>query len=138
VISLDDLRAKYGKSRSDQDLNTYLRHVGKEELKEQFRKHGQVVWDATNLRKDFRSILCQLGFDYHALVTIVVSHIPESLIYASNHSRQHNVSNQVVDTQLKSLEWIEDVEAHRVAYVNRSEILAFKGGCDADALTEPF
>lgn len=129
VISLDTYREKHAKSRSDQNLNIYLRFLGKAELKAQLRKHGKVVWDATNLRKDFRSILCQLGFDYHALVTLVVFHIPESQIYSSNRSRVDDVSNQVLDNQLNALEWMEDSEAHRVAYVNRTECLDFRGAC---------
>ena len=91
------------------------------------RNHEKVVWDATNLRRDFRSMVAQLGYDYHALVMLVVLHIPLSLIFKGNSSRKEEVAREVLNGQLSSLERVEDIEAHRVAFVNHSRCLEGRG-----------
>ena len=80
-ISLDDLREEFCKSRSNQENNHLIISKAKEQLKNYLRNHDKIVWDATNLKKDFRSVIAQLGYDYHALVTIIVLHISEDSIY---------------------------------------------------------
>lgn len=128
-ISLDDLRDHHTKHY--QEENSFIIGTAKEQLKEHLRHHEKVVWDATNLRKDFRSVVCQLGFNYHALVTLVVLHVPEKEIYEANQSRTDQVTRSVVTRQFDSLEWVDDTEAHRVAFVNQQTCLDFRGKCDA-------
>jgi len=130
MISLDDLRKEYGKHKINQDTNSFILSKAKDKLKQHMRNHDKVVCDATNLRKDFRSMICQLGLDYHALVTLVVLHINQSSIYQGNQLRDQQVPQKVLDNQIKMLEWVEDCEAHRVAFFNRETCLDFKGVCD--------
>ena len=54
VISLDSLRQQLGKSRSDQSQNSKVVQLAKEQLKTLLRSQSKIVWDATNLRRDFR------------------------------------------------------------------------------------
>lgn len=130
-ISLDDLRDLFGKNRSNQENNSFIISKAKEQLKNYLRKHETIVWDATNLRKDFRATISQLGYDYHALVTLIVLHISEYAIYQGNQSRNYSVGREVVNSQIQSLEWVEDSEAHRIAFVNQEGYLDFKGTCDS-------
>ncbi|CDZ80645.1 polynucleotide kinase [Candidatus Rubidus massiliensis] len=130
VISLDQLRQEYAKKRESQEQNSLILVKAKELLKKYLRSHQKVVWDATNLKKDFRSMIAQLGLDYHALVTIVVLHVPESIIYKGNNNREFCINKKVLQSQLESLGWIEDDEAHRVVFVNQtSSPLEFRGAC---------
>lgn len=130
-ISLDDLREYYGKHRGNQKHNSFILSKAKDLLKNYLRNHNKIVWDATNLRKDFRRVICQLGFDYHALVTFVVLHIPSSSIYQGNQSRDYQVGREVLCNQMNLIEWVEDSEAHRIAFVNHQECLDFKGNTSA-------
>lgn len=132
-ISLDDLREEFGKSRSNQENNRFIISKAKEQLKIYLRNHDKIVWDATNLKKDFRSIIGQLGYDYHALVTMIVLHVSESSIYQGNQSRNDQVPKEVVYSQMESLEWIEDTEAHRIAFINQEGYLDFRGTCNSYA-----
>lgn len=129
IISLDDLREEFGKHRGDQEQNSFILAKAKERLKEHLRHNDKVVWDATSLRKDFRKMVCQLGMDYHALVTIIVLHVPVSSYLSGNKTRETQVSQQVLDDQLKALEWVQDHEAHRIGFFNRDSCLEFRGQC---------
>lgn len=130
-ISLDNLREEFGKSRINQENNRFIISKAKEQLKNHLRNHDKIVWDATNLRKDFRLMISQLGYDYHALVTMVVLHVSEYSIYQGNQSRNYQVPKETVHSQIESLEWIEDTEAHRIAFINQEGYLDFKGTCDS-------
>jgi len=134
-ISLDDLREEFGKNRSNQENNNFIVTKAKEKLKGYLRNREKIVWDATNLRKDFRSMISQLGYDYHALVTLVVSHIPESAIYQGNQTRTHQVSKEVVSHQMQSLEWPNDHEVHRIAFINQKDFLDIRGTCHPNVLS---
>jgi predicted kinase len=127
VISLDNLREEYGKKRSNQSQNSFILSKAKEQLKIHLRNHEKVVWDATNLRKDFRSMISQLGYNYHALVTLIVLHVPLASLYKGNQSRKDRVPIEVIDSQMNSLEWIENNEAHRIAFINHKQCLAQRG-----------
>ena len=121
IVSLDDLRECFGKGRHDQESNSIVLAKARELLKGHLRDHAKVVWDATNLRKDFRNAVCDLGFNYHGLVTLVVMHTPMSDVYSGNQSRTHQVHHDVLHTQMNLLEWVEDSEAHRICFVNRTQ-----------------
>lgn len=118
IISLDKLREELGKGRSDQTRNSQIVQQAKQQLKQLLAKRKKVVWDATNLRKDFRSILAQIGYDYHAFVTLVVFHFSLDEIYRGNQKRLYPVAQEVLDAQIDSLEWVERTEAHRVLFVH--------------------
>lgn len=118
VVSLDALREELAGDRSDQALNGAVRQEAKFRLKAALRPGRKVVWDATNLRADFRSAVCQLGFDYGALVSLVVFHGDRSSYAQRNRRREHAVPDRVVAAQLDQWEWPEVDEAHRLIVVD--------------------
>lgn len=76
-------------------------------------------------------MISQLGYDYHALVTMIVLHVSKYSIYQGNQSRDYQVPKDVVHSQIESLEWIEDSEAHRIAFINQEGFLDFRGACNS-------
>jgi predicted kinase len=82
-----------------------------------------VVWDATNLRKDFRSILHDLGKDYHAFTTLLVFHQKVGEILSGNKKRNASVASDIIKEQINHMEWVALDEAHKVVFVNRTAIL---------------
>lgn len=118
IVSMDALREQVTGKASDQSANGKVRHLAQDALKEHLRRKDNVIWDATNLRKDFRRPLVDLGVRYHALVTLVVFHLPEKEILARNSQRQRVVPSSVVQKQLRNIEWPYLHEAHEVMYVD--------------------
>jgi len=124
LVSLDEIREEINGCRTNQKNRGQVIHRAKELLKENLRSKKDVVWDATNLRSDFRKIVCDLGRDYHALVTLVVFLAPEKEIYSGNSNRQYSVPADVLLKQLESYQFPLVDEAHHYMVVGlKSEIL---------------
>ena len=117
VVSLDDLRLLITGKREDQSKNGEVIQLAREKLKESLRQKQKVVWDATNLRYLHRNRVLQLGFDYHALVTLVVFHYPSKHFFAQNKKRKEFVSSEVLLKQIELAEFPYEYEAHQVIYL---------------------
>lgn len=120
IISLDVLRKQMAKCENDQSKNSEIVQKALKDLKINLAKGEKIVWDATNLRKDFRRILFNLGKNYHALVTMAVFHQKLSIIEKGNKNRSHPVPEYVFQNQLDRLEWVELTEAHRVIFIEQN------------------
>ena len=124
LISLDEIREEINGCRTVQKNKGQVIHRAKDLLKESLRSKQDVVWDATNLRSDFRKIICDLGRDYHALVTLVVFLAPEKTIFSGNSNREYSIPNEVLLNQLDSYQFPLVDEAHYYVIVGlNSEIL---------------
>lgn len=117
LVSLDEIREEINGVRTCQKNKGQVLQIAKERLKESLRKKQDVVWDATNLRTDFRKIVCDLGRDYKALVTMVIFLIPEKVLFASNKSREFAVPDEVLIQQLENYQFPVVGEAHRMCFV---------------------
>lgn len=124
IISLDEIRKRlFGKEQQQGNHGKVLQEA-KEELRKVLRVKGKAVWDATSLRKDFRSMVIDLTHDYKGLVTTVFVHstIPEA--QKGNASRLCRVSNEILDKQIRSFEYPTIDESDRQLIVNhKGEIL---------------
>ncbi len=118
VVSLDTIREELNGRRSDQKNRGRILQQAKEQLKASLRQKQNVVWDATNLRIDFRKIICDLGRNYHALVTLVVFLAPEQAFISGNRNRQHSIPDTVLSKQFEQYEFPTPDEAHRTLYIN--------------------
>ena len=118
VVSLDELRVQIAGKRSDQSKNGQVTQAAKELLKGHLRRHEKVVWDATNIRRQHRNAILQLGFNYHAFVTLVLFHLPPQQLFNRNRQRIHAVSDHVLQKQLNNIEWPYLSDAHHVRFVH--------------------
>ena len=98
-------------------MNGQVLQAAKERLKAVLRTNGRAVWDATNLRRDFRGVPLRLGFEYGALVTLVVLQLPATLLFTQNASRTRQVPEGVIAGQLDGLEFPYLHEAHRTLLI---------------------
>lgn len=112
VISLDQIRAETCGDRSDQSQNGKVLAIAKERLRESLRIQQAVVWDATNLRLDFRNQITQLGRSYRALVTLIIFQLPKKTIFERNKHREFSVPDSVLDRQIETLQWPTPDEVH--------------------------
>lgn len=134
VISLDALREELAGDLSDQALNGQVRQEAKRRLRAALRPGKRVVWDATNLRADFRAAVAGAGFDYGALVTQVVFHKTIEGYNQGNRGRSTGVPQRVLDAQLDALEWPEVDEAHRTLILDGQGRVRWRHGFTADTL----
>lgn len=122
IISLDALRAKLGKSSSDQTVNGQVMQAAREGLREALRRKRHAVWDATSLRRSQRAQVLGLGQDYGALTEIRVLWTRPSLLGSRNSRRERQVSSVVIADQLRMLEFPEVGEAHVVKWENVAKL----------------
>jgi predicted kinase len=130
VISLDNLRAEITGDRTNQADNNKVLRIAKEELKNHLRSHHKIVWDATGLRRDFRQQVISVSRNYGALITLVVFHCEEAIYFERNRQRRYSIPEEVLVKQLRSMEFPELDEAHRVLIVDsQGQTLASYGNC---------
>lgn len=130
IISLDQIREQVSKSRSDQSQNSKVVQLAKEQLKKSLRNHGKIVWDATNLRRDFRQQIIDLSRKYGALVTLAIFQCPESIYFERNRERDHSIPDDVLTRQLELIEFPELDESDRTLIINeQGETISTYGYC---------
>ena len=115
VISLDDIRAELS-YREDQSRNGEVIQLAKQRLKQALAKGSNVIWDATNTRKEFRDVLVQIGLDYNSFVAIQIILNTEDNIRKQNVNREHAVPDYVITKQIKQFQFPTKSEAHLVHY----------------------
>lgn len=130
IISLDNLRVEITGDRKNQAENSKIVFIAKERLKAHLRAHHKVVWDATNLRRDFRQQIISLSQNYGALITLVIFHCEESVYLERNKQRRHSIPEAVLSRQIQVMEFPEIDEAHRAIIVDeQGKTLASYGSC---------
>jgi len=132
LISLDEIRDEVNGSRTIQKNRGQILHLAKDRLKDCLRNKQDVVWDATNLRSDFRKILCDFGRNYKALVTLVTFLLPESELFSSNKNREFSVPDEVLLKQLDGYQFPLVDEAHRMYVVGEKGRSLFHTGVFGD------
>lgn len=117
ILSLDLFREDITGDLEDQTQNARVLGAARDALKEVLRRGGKVVWDATNLRREFRQAVLQTARDYGAHTTLAVFCTPLSLVSQRDKAREHTVGGAVLRRQIASLEWPSLDEAHRTLYI---------------------
>jgi predicted kinase len=112
IISLDDLRSEISGDIADQSDNRRIRHLATEQFKAHLRLKRNIVWDATNLRRDFRQQIIRLACDYGALAYLVVFLSSKPEVFERNLQRQRIVPPNILEHQLDYTEWPYADEAH--------------------------
>lgn len=129
-VSLDEIRSSLSR-REDQQNNSKVLRIAKEQLREHLRAKRRIVWDATSLRTDFRSGVIDLAMDYGALVTIVAFLCPSDELARRNKTRACPVPIAVRRKQALGAQWPEVTEAHRFLMIDGSGNLLAARGCPA-------
>jgi predicted kinase len=114
VISLDDLREELTGKRSDQSMNGQVLQLGKERLRQALREKRDIIWDSTSLRRDNRSMVLDLGLDYHAKTRIVALGTPPEVAHQRNRDRKAQIPASILEKQYHQWQWPDLSEAHSV------------------------
>jgi predicted kinase len=118
LISLDAIREELWGDRACQDNPQEVVAIAQQRLKQYLREKRTVVWDATNLRQDYRKPLYAMARDQHALITLVIFLAPENAIYNGNTNRAYAVPKAVVTAQIAKYQFPRISDVHHVVVVD--------------------
>lgn len=115
-VSLDDLREARG-SRADQRANGEVLRDGLDRLDRALAGGGTVVWDATSLTQQQRSLVHGIAHRRDALITHAVVLVDEDELVRRNTRREHPVPPDVLTGQLRRFVPPYPGDAHRTWYI---------------------
>jgi predicted kinase len=118
LISLDAIREELWGDRACQDNPQEVVAIAQQRLKQYLREKRTVVWDATNLRQDYRKPLYAMACDQHTLITLVIFLAPENAIYNGNTNRTYAVPKAVVAAQIAKYQFPRVSDVHHVVVVD--------------------
>ncbi|MFF4548378.1 RNA ligase family protein [Streptomyces sp. NPDC001435] len=116
LVCLDDLRQARG-SRADQSANAEILREGLGRLDAALAGGGTVVWDATSLSRQQRSLVLAVARRRDALVTHAVVLVEEEETARRNADRTHPVPAEVLSAQLRRFDPPYPGQAHRTWYI---------------------
>ncbi|MFE9095983.1 RNA ligase family protein [Streptomyces sp. NPDC007264] len=115
-VSLDELRAARGE-RADQRANQEVLREGLDRLGRALALGGSVVWDATSLTRQQRSLVHAVAHRHDALITHAVVLVDEEELIRRNARREHPVPPEVLTAQLRRFRPPYPGDAHRTWYI---------------------
>ncbi|MFD3457476.1 RNA ligase family protein [Streptomyces sp. NPDC058691] len=115
-VSLDELRGSRG-SRADQRANQEVLRDGLRRLDSALTGRATVVWDATSLNPQQRSLVHTVARRRDALVTHVVALVGEDELTRRNAVRDHPVPDAVLTAQTRRFDPPYPGHAHRTWYL---------------------
>lgn len=115
VISLDDLRRQMRLTWDDDQ--TPVVEAAREKAKQFLRSKTPFVWNATNLRHDFRRSIIRLCNDYKASVRIVYLESDLPTLLQRNRSRERPVVDSAYETLLDRWEIPTALESQKLEIV---------------------
>jgi predicted kinase len=118
-VCLDDLREARG-ARADQRANGDVLREGLDRLDRALATGGTVVWDATSLNKQQRSLVHAVARRRDALITHAVVLVDEDELIRRNARREHPVPPEVLSAQLRRFGPPYPGDAHRTWYIGAS------------------
>jgi predicted kinase len=122
IVSLDDLRRTRG-SRADQRGNSEVLRTGLDRLGAALTGRRTVVWDATCLNRQQRSLVAGVAARRDAFVTHAVLLVDPGLLAKRNADREHAVPAEVLAAQLNRFGPPYPGEAHRAWYVGTTGVV---------------
>ncbi|MGW6310591.1 RNA ligase family protein [Streptomyces niveus] len=129
-VSLDELRESRG-SRADQRANGDVLRDGLDRLDRALATGGTVVWDATSLNRQQRSLVGAVAHRRDAFVTHAVLLVDEAELVRRNGIRQHPVPPDVLAGQLHRFVPPYPGDAHRTWYVGASGAIEDTDGIES-------
>lgn len=122
IISLDDIRGSQFKDRQNMSDEGKVLQIARLQIKTALAKKEKIVYDATNVRKDFRDKVLTIGENYDALTRIdfLTDSIPN--IINRDKDREHSVGEKVIKYQEDRFEFPEITEAdtYSMVYVEKN------------------
>ncbi len=130
IISLDEIRQEVNGSRRSQKNIGRVLQLARQRLKVALAHKKHIVWDATNIRYDFRKQIIDTGLKYGALITLVVFHLDKKTIMRQNRQRKYALDDIVITDQMQRFQWPNKTEAHAMLIVGKDSKVISSYNCD--------
>lgn len=118
IISLDNLRLEHLGNTQNFKYERKIRDLANKQLKKHLASKKNVIWDATNYRKDFRSTPLSLGFNYNAYTEILLFNKKIQDTLNQNSKRNKNiVDDKIIKKQIRKFQYPEISEAHSIKFI---------------------
>lgn len=116
IIELDNLRSKHKKKNNNRmEIEGKVRQESKELIKRALSEKKNVIFDACNLRKDFRDIVVELAESYYAETILVFVKTPFNECVKNDKERLiRNVGLDIITNQRKQFQYPERYETNRI------------------------
>lgn len=116
IVELDQLRLKHKEKRNNRrEIDGKVRQESKELIKQYLREGYDVIFDACNLRKDFRKIVCDLAEEYYAKTILILMDTPLSQCIKNDRDRTiRTVGEQIIYNQRKSFQYPVNSEFNEI------------------------
>lgn len=122
IISLDEIRGLVSGSDDSQKNNNEVKRIAYEKLKEFLKNGDDCVWDATNIRFDFRKKIIDLCEKYDGVSRILIINNQIGNILKSNKKRKRVVDEKII---------FEQINRFQIPFKNESdETIVFLNGND--------
>ncbi len=118
VIALDAIREELTGNAADQSKNKEAVALARDRLRDALRSQQDILWDATNLIRDFRGPVLQLAHDYQAATHIIAMHTSPKICFERNATRQRSIPARVLAHQFDALRWPDVDEAHALTILD--------------------
>lgn len=120
VVELDQIRLQYKVKRNNRRLiDGKVRQESKELIKKYLREGYDVIFDACNLRSDFREMVCDLAEEYFAKTILILSKTKKSECIKNDRERSiRTVGDIVIEKQLKSFQYPLNSEFNEIMEID--------------------
>lgn len=105
LISLDLIRKELKQSEDDQTINSEVVRIAHNRLKDNLRNKIDTIYDATNLRNDFRQKIINLCYNYNSICEIFYFQTSIDLAKKAMKNRDRIVDQVIIDKQIKNLQF---------------------------------
>lgn len=117
VISPDEIRERVLKDRLDVDNHAMIYRIAYEELREALRVGQHVVWDATNIRFDYRDKVFRIANSYGAFVELILIQSSLKRCLKNNDEREHAIPADIIRMQAADFQLPDLSEVHKMQWI---------------------
>ena len=119
IVELDSIRKKHKISPRDKDAQGFVAQEAKEELRVSLRKKEDVIWNATNLTVQQRSIIIDLALQYKSKIKIVYIDCSIDEVTARNKEREEDkqIPIRAIEKMYRKLEVPTIAECHKLEII---------------------
>lgn len=119
IVEMDSIRKKHKISPRDKDAQGFVHQEAKEELRVSLRKKEDVLWNATNLTVQQRSIIIDLALQYKAKIKIVYVDCSMDLALIRNKEREEDkmIPVRAIEKMYRKLEMPTIAECHELIVI---------------------
>lgn len=117
VVEMDAIRERLKIKPGKLKAQGLIHQTAKEDLRESLRKKRPVLWNATNLTAQQRSVVIDIALEYKAKTKIIYFDCELQEVLKRNKKREKEVPQKVIERMFRKFELPTLVESHKVEII---------------------